>query len=200
MNAPEPRYQVNQLTLDPRVKFDREFAAHLRPGQGTANEAVQLAQKPLDAHYLLVGRMRAGEPEYAWLIPNLTQEQTSRSAFALPVHTDWVKDAADLGEDALRLSRLRAWLRLESPANPGMFPYRLALRNDKTGLVQTDGILRAGEAFGLVIHAAEEEVARGIQRRYAYVFVVDSFGNSTLLSSSFAWPATPTSGSSRWRW
>ena len=29
MNAPDhPRYQVNQLTPDPRVKFDREFASH----------------------------------------------------------------------------------------------------------------------------------------------------------------------------
>lgn len=27
MNAPEHRYQVNQLTPDPAVKFDREFAA-----------------------------------------------------------------------------------------------------------------------------------------------------------------------------
>ncbi len=174
----------NRSRLFVQIPPDREFAARLRLGEGSTNDAVLVAHKPSDALYLLVGRVRAGEPEYAWLIPNLTQEDTAGAPFALPVRTDWLKESADLEEQALRLRGLRAWLQLESPADPGMFPYHLTLRNDKTGLAQTDGIVRGGEGFGVVLRAREEDVARGIERRYVYVFVIDSFGNSTLLFPS----------------
>jgi len=46
MNAPEPRFQVNQLTPDPAVKFDRELAeqyilyAHRLAARGYVQAAV----------------------------------------------------------------------------------------------------------------------------------------------------------------
>jgi hypothetical protein len=62
-----------------------------------------------------------------------------------------------------------------------MFPYRFALRDSETGETRTDGAVKAGEVYGLVLCARPEELERGVERRYVYVFAIDSFGDSTLL-------------------
>ena len=130
---------------------------------------------------MLAGRLNAGRREYAWAIPNLTEDDTAGAAFALPVRTDWVEDPPSLQEHALRLRRLHSWLRLQPPADPGLFPYRLALRNAATDDVRTEGPLRDGEGYGLLLRASDEDLERGVERRYVYVFALDSHGNSTLL-------------------
>jgi hypothetical protein len=167
-----------------QIPPDRELAAELRLGEGSVNDGVRIPLKPTDAHYLLTGRVKGVQTEYAWLIPNLTQGDGSSGAFALPVRTDWLRTAAALEEAVLGLHRLRGWLQLESPVNPGLFPYHLGLRNAKTGDIRADGVIRAGESYGLVLRAEPKELERGVEQRYVYVFNIDSFGNGTLLFPS----------------
>ncbi|NIM15428.1 MAG: hypothetical protein GTO45_25920, partial [Candidatus Aminicenantes bacterium] len=52
----------------------------------------------------------------------------------------------DLRKNLLRLVKIRAWMQLSSPTDRGDFPYRLALKNSKTGEVKTRGPLMEGES------------------------------------------------------
>jgi hypothetical protein len=164
-----------------RVPPDNELVAALQLGAGSGNDGIEVAANPTDAHYLLVGRLAGGGAEYAWVIPNSTQEDTSDGAFALPLRTDWIKEPPRLEEQVLGLRRLRSWLQLAAPAHPGLFPYRLALKNAETGKTRTAGVVTDGEGYGLVLQARPEDVERGVECRYVYVFALDSYGNSTLL-------------------
>jgi hypothetical protein len=163
-----------------------ELAAELKLGAGTENDAIARAASPGEAQYLLVGRWRGGEPEYAWVRPNASQE----NALALPPRTDWVetpapdaieRTAGALEDQALRLAKLRSWLPLGAPADEGRFPYRLALKNVASGQVRTDGTLLKGESYGVVLQANPKDLAKSVEKRFVYVFSIDSFGNSALI-------------------
>ncbi len=41
--------------------------------------------------------------------------------------------------------------------------------------------VKEGEQFRFMLRASEDSLKRGVEKRYVYVFVMDSFGNSTLL-------------------
>ena len=139
------------------------------------------------AQYLLVGRIAAGGLEYAWVLPNTTQEALQNSA--LPVRTDWVATSGrdsvagpQLDDLALRIAKLRAWLRLESPPDDGRFPYRLALKNTRTGALLTEGPVHDGEGYGLVIRADSASIHPSrVEKRRVYVFAIDSHGSGVLL-------------------
>ena len=82
---------------------------------------------------------------------------------------------------ATRLAAIRTWLQLESPPDSGRFPYHVALKNSATGQLHTDGTVREGERYGLVL-ALDEALARGpAVPRYVYVFALDGMGKTTLL-------------------
>src|SRR6185436_17411952 len=38
-----------------------------------------------------------------------------------------------------------------------------------------------GESYGLVLQADEKDLKEGVEKRFVYVFSIDSFGNGTLL-------------------
>lgn len=156
----------------------QELVAELEQGRG---EAFSLAKQPADAQYLLAGRIGAGErAEYAWITPNGTQADAGVAA--MPIRSDWTTEAAELEGQAFRLGRLRAWLQLQPPPEPSIrFPYRLALRSAETDAPRTEGVLRQGDAYGLVLRASQEDLDRGVERRYVYVFALDAYGTGTLL-------------------
>ena len=153
------------------------------------NSGVTIVSSPREAPYQLVGRVQGKNVEYAWIRPNVLRKEAEETS-PLPVRTDWVattdgqasaKVAGQLGGFALRLGRLQSWLQLQTPPDEGRFPYALALKNAKTGILMTEGTTSEGEEFDLVLHAPEEALKQGVEKRYVYVFSLDSFGDSHLL-------------------
>lgn len=174
----------------------RALAAALDPGGDPLAGAVQRADRPEDADYLLVGRLRDGAVEYAWSLKNVTESEAPRH-FPMPIRTDWVSPdraagdptsglSAGLKRQTARLSRLQGWLTLKGNAEGERFPYSLALLHAGTGRVVGQEDLLDREIYGLVLRAEPDrlrEVMRawGVERRFVYVFVIDTHGKSTLL-------------------
>ena len=156
----------------------------------TKISTIEVAAAPQQAQYLLVGRAQDKGIDYAWMLPALTRPGTELDS-PLPARTDWVSApdthgslkaaAGKLREFAQRLGRIRAWLQLEAPPGEGNFPYILVLKNIQTEKTLTEGTVSQGEQFRLVLQAEEAALKRGVEKRYVYVFSLDSFGNSTLL-------------------
>jgi len=148
--------------------------------QLSAAAPIEIVERAEDADYVLAGRFARGRIEYAWVRPNAGRGD--RRASGLPLRTAWITDAGDaalvLRDAVLRLHKIAAWNRLESPPQ-SQWPYRLALRRATDGqLVDDGGRVAANETYTLELHAAAP--AR-IERRHVYVFAIDSYGQSALL-------------------
>ncbi len=162
----------------------QELAAALKPPA-----SVEPVKRRADAQYWLCGRANGAAAEYAWVLPNATEESVREmgSRLPLPLRTDWLPDsngaAASLDEKARTLARIRGWLTLESPPAADAFPYHLALRNAETGAFHTAGDVHGGENYKLFLQADEAalKAAKNLTRRWVYVFTIDSFGECTLL-------------------
>jgi len=70
---------------------------------------------------------------------------------------------------------------MEGPPDSGAFPYHLALRQATTGKLLTQGLVYDGERYGLVLHADSAQLSPWLERRWVYVFGIDSRGKSVLL-------------------
>lgn len=155
----------------------------IQVGRGTRRDGVEPTDRPEDADYVLAGRLAGDRLEYAWLRPEgsaADQEMT-----ALPVRTAWHpgeggEAAAELQRAVLRLRKIHAWHRLETPAG-GEFAYELALRRVADGAVKREGRLVGKERYDLVLLRKGTAPAGTVKPRYVYVFAIDSQGKSTLL-------------------
>ncbi|HEV3331643.1 MAG TPA: caspase family protein [Bryobacteraceae bacterium] len=167
-----------------------ELIAALHPAPG-----VEIAKQRGDAQYWLGGRWSGEALEYAWLLPDSTDEGARQMGDRLPLppRSDWFAGgsseaeaqtaAVSLSEKSRLLARIRGWLTLESPPSQDSFPYHLVLRKADTGDFHTTGDLRDGETYKLYLKADEAalKAAKNLARRWVYVFVIDSFGGCTLL-------------------
>ncbi len=186
------RRQISPTGLFVLLPAPTRLVRGIEIGAGTDHSAVERTTDPARADYFLVGRLRGGRVEYAWIRPTITRAEQGRAA--LPLRSDWypllgsepgeadhVPAARPLEEAVLRLARIRSWLALESPPG-GDFPYHLALQAaGKESAVKTGGTLPAGTRYGLILQACEQDLLRGVVPRFTYVFSIDSFGKCTLL-------------------
>jgi caspase domain-containing protein len=163
-----------------------EVGALLNLGARSENDAIEVLPSREHADYLLLGRARGGSIEYAWVRPLVTGAEAGLTA--LPARSEWValNDgpetlATALRQQALRLGRIRSWLQLDSPANARSFPYHLALENTVTGEIRTTGPTRDEERYDVVLTLDEAMAREPLERRFVYVFALDSDGRSTLL-------------------
>ncbi len=165
------------------------YLRRFKLGPGTPNDGVQPVFDPEQADYLLAGRFHDGKIEYAWIRPDGAADRRAKSP--LPVRTSWrpagapdpdsERDAAEnLEANLLQIVKIRAWYQLSGP--PGQeFPYDLALRGLKNHLdVAPEGSLLGGERYQFVLRHNSRPTG-SIVRRYAYVFTIDSQGDSSLL-------------------
>ncbi len=138
-----------------------DLAAALHPGS-----SVEIVKQRPAAHYVLFGRSSSGGPEYAWVLPDASDDKVRdiSGRLPLPLRTDWIADAgseatqnasASLNEKAKLLARIRAWLTLESPPGQESFPYHLALRNMDTSQFYATGDMRGGEKYQVYLKADE---------------------------------------------
>jgi hypothetical protein len=154
-----------------------------------AAEGVEQASSAEEADYVLAGRFTGRHLSYAWLRPSV--KKSDRRKTGLPLRTAWIAErknnsrlrdtAPTLHASLLTLRRIHGWQLLESPPSD-RFPYRLAARRARDGMLVTGGgALIGGEKYELVLRAISQPLPAHIPKRYLYAFVVDSNGKSTLL-------------------
>lgn len=189
---------LDKLTLNEKIKPTillnlpptRELKAELHLGEGSLNNSIKIVAKPAEANYFLMGRWQQDHVEYSWVLPNIASEQAAN--LPLPMRSDWrpcgagpdeIGATARILEDKiLRLGKIKAWLQLEAPPERSPFPYRLALRNIETQKINTSGKTIKDENYELLLQTDPDQLNKGlIKPRYIYVFVIDSFGKTTLL-------------------
>lgn len=141
-----------------------------------AAEGVELTFGPLDADYVLAGRVSSGEIEYAWIRPGVTVADARTSS--LPSRTAWTASASELGIALTTLQRIHGWLDLESP--PGAVAYyHLGIRRAADHTLIRDGKLLGEREHYLVLLANQS--LRNVYTRFFYAFVVDSAGAGILV-------------------
>jgi hypothetical protein len=147
-----------------------------------ARSPIAVTDDPLQAQYVLAGAIDGKTPRYCWMLPNATRADTE-GASPLPVRSDWFADApADsLRQRALALAKVRGWLQLEPPPDDGFFPYTLHLRSVQTGELHTADRVVEGESYDLVLQADPKRLAQAVERRYVYVFALNTWGESVFL-------------------
>ena len=196
-----------------------EIKAALNLGRSSKNNAIELVARPEDANYVLVGTVRDGAVRCAWVLPNAAADANTSP---LPVRTFWFPTngqpdgsatvvARQLEDAALRIGKIKAWLKLESPDDAGRFPYKLAFKNTATGKLMSSEeikietsnetgrqqvrtvlpVMKGGEEYSAVLHADPEALKQGVEPRLIYVLTMDSSGHGQL-----AWPR-PGQGNSQ---
>lgn len=152
--------------------------------RGQAPEAavpIVTVDRAEEADYILAGRFDQAALGYAWVRPLSTAADRAESA--LPVRSEWEKPDVPRAVFALaktveRLQRVLAWQLLESP--PGTaYEYRLAVRRARDRELLTKQI-EGGDSYGIALRIRPGQTSSAASR-YVYIFLVDSFGRSTLL-------------------
>jgi len=159
------------------------------------NNAIQATSDGSDAQYYLTGRWNNNQLEYAYVLPQITTKDTNLQN-TMPVRTDFIKLAADesivaktsdsLQDFTLKLAKIKAWLTLAGPPDDGAFPFYLALKKGKNSKnLLTAGDVYNGDTLSLTLVADKENISNWDgNKRYVYVFTIDSKGTTTLLYPS----------------
>jgi hypothetical protein len=164
---------------------------------------VSLTKSLENADYFLLGRISSsGAIEYAWARPSVTQEDLrSReglhhheqpvSLSGWPRRSDWsavdqsalvTAVARKLTQQGLDLARIAGWLQLQTPVPDDFFPYSIALRDENGDLSEVD--LTAYHTYKISLRRDPLSRQTSVTPRRVYIFVVDSFGKSTLVYGS----------------
>jgi len=170
-----------------------ELRQAIKLGPGTNRLSIELTKSPLEANYILAGRVNGDNIEYAWLRPGVTNQDKQKGSNPLPIRTDWTVANTDnsataekLEEQAVTLSRIRGWLEIQA-ATSQSFPYTLALRKTGTDQVVRQGDVQEGVKYDLILVGDEAALKRlqddnqRVKQRRVYVFAIDSHGDSALL-------------------
>jgi hypothetical protein len=156
--------------------------------------AVAIVDNSKGAQYELVGRARMEGArvtlEYAWMLPAVLQGDRADESTAMPSATCWTGRKTttcppavnDLESLALRLSKIRGWLKLTSPLVAGSrdFPYRLELRKVGTNTRATSTLV-TGDRYNLLL-VSDDPQPRNIFKSafYVYILNLDASGRSTV--------------------
>lgn len=173
------------------LPLSTELARTLNQELKDYNHSITISTAVEGCHYILVGRYRGKQIQYAWVLPNSNTKNETNSS--LPLRTQWQdthpigmglqKTAEFLNDSILQLERIRAWHQLSAPPDNGRFPYHLALKNANTHHITTTGPLMEGETYGLILRANPDPLTSqdNIEKRYVYVFSIDNYGKASLL-------------------
>ncbi|HEV7669745.1 MAG TPA: caspase family protein [Thermoanaerobaculia bacterium] len=157
------------------------FARRLEVGPGTANDGIEPVSDPAEAAVLLAGRWIDSGAEFSWFRPDASNRD---SLDALPPQTPWRRlespEENELRADLYHLRKIQGWLSLTSPPE-GAFAYQLALEPTVGPKLESEGVLREGVLYDVVLHLRPGFPPARVRPRHLYVFSIDSEGNSTLL-------------------
>ncbi len=144
------------------------------------------------AQYYLSGRWHNNQLEYAYILPQVSGQDTAFD-LTMPLRTDYFKfENTDSGKTAiadslveysLRLAKIKAWLTLSGPPDDGSFPFNLRLKNAATNqIIYNNQEVKMGDILGLVMETDNENVSSWDgSKRYIYVFNIDCKGKMMLL-------------------
>ncbi len=153
---------------------------------------VAITTDPNEADYHLVGRWRNNKIEYAFINP-IRLYESGESESQLPLRTNFFSIDKNTGGEAaiadsleiymLRIAKVKSWLTLPSPPDDGSFPFSFALRRSSTGELITNGQeVKYHDTLGLVFTVdLDNELYWDRNKRYTYVFSIDSKGEMLLL-------------------
>lgn len=187
--------------IKPRLSILAPVAQELKLNFEENAGIVTVVNSPSSADYVLIGRFDGTKGlEYAWASPGTSGDDLARQTRqardagktpllpARPVRTDWLpisgqpqsfqSASQSLAESARKLALIVGWLELRSPAGES-FPYHLIVRDSQTGAESSGGELHGGRDYKLALR--REASASPVEPRRVYVFVIDSFGQGTLL-------------------
>jgi hypothetical protein len=184
----------------------RDLIAKLAVGARSENDAIEVTPDQSAAQYWLVGTELGGVIRYTWVQPNAVR--ASSSANALTVRGDWLtadKDTLDrvaqeLTAQITTIAKDAAWMNLSAPPDAQDYPYHLELRNTSTlkTITGTDlgpavgnmtahaqrlrmDQVKEGESYDVILKADPNAFSSYVPTRKAYVFAIDSEGQSILL-------------------
>ncbi len=178
-------HDAGPVTLWAMLPPDPAIASSLRLGDGSPNPAVHVVDRPSDAVYLLAGRAEGGTLQYSWVFKDTLG--LAPDAIRLPVQTDWKDSGEQLTAIAVRLAHVYNWLTMVNPPGDGrIFPYRLGFEKAGTGQIATTRSFKIGEEYKFVFVAEPNELRQadesgGLEKRYVYVFLIDSNGQGSCL-------------------
>lgn len=155
--------------------------AALAIGPGTAHREITPLDDADGADYILTGRHAERQLRYAWVRPLVRNADLLKSV--LPLRSEWTTPRTaprQLKDAVLRLRAIRDWQLLESPPE-SRFPYHLDLRRNPDDELPKGAVVVGSEHYRLVLRAGSVMLPATVSPRYLYVFVIDSFGRSTLL-------------------
>jgi hypothetical protein len=170
------------------VPAPAELVGKLALGSGTANDALIRTEKGGEADYALIGRITGDGIQVAWMAQNRIKDMDESS---LPLRSDWraVSTSAEalrvlsasLEEDAQNLQIIKGWLNLRPKDDAdSSLPYHLAFKNIKSGRLTT-GPVQGDESYNAVLVRDDAAADSFSDDRRIYVFVIDSWGEGTLL-------------------
>lgn len=147
-------------------------------------EGVELVDGPQTAEYILAGRVRNREAEYAWIRPRALGRD--RESSAMPARSEWVAanqstTALVLRNDLRRIRRVHAWHDLPSPPPEHLSHYTAEIRDAETHELVTNGPLIAPKTYQVVLRLRSPVPLDPLYPRYYYVFMIDSYGKGVLL-------------------
>lgn len=158
------------------------------------NGNIDIVPSSADAQYWLEGRAINGTVEFAWVIPDSTEDpERSEHDLPLPLRSDWTPlqaapqsldhTAGELIDKAQRIGRLRSWLILPNPPGGlrGNFPYQLVFRQVGTDRYVTSGDVRGGSKYKICLQASPSNLRRPVVARWIYIFAIDHYGKGSLL-------------------
>jgi hypothetical protein len=170
-----------------------ELKQAIKLGPGTRRLSIEITKSPHEANYILAGRVKGNDIEYAWVRPGVAKEDKQKGSNPLPIRTDWTivntdpaAAAEKLEQQAVTLSRIRGWLEIQASTSQS-FPYTLGLRKAGTDQIIRQGEVQEGVKYDLVLVADEAALKRlqddnqHVKQRRVYVFAIDSHGDSALL-------------------
>jgi hypothetical protein len=178
----KPRLYIH---IPPSEEMFQKIKLHFE----TKNNAIAIVNNIEEAHYLLTGRFVEKNLYYSWLLPSVSKDDASYTS-PLPYRTDWLQHTQNnpdgiiekLGEFALRLGKIRAWLTLKSPPDMSGYPYKLSIKDVAANEFVTDGKMYEGKMYRLYLHATKEQMdSWRVGRRYVYVLTIDNTGKTQVI-------------------
>jgi hypothetical protein len=187
------------LDLPPSLEMRAALESSFRNGEG----GVAIAATRDTAQYELFGRYIAasGSIQYAWVlrsglteVTNAAKRSVDDQTVSLPPITDWTDSnslelsTSELKTMAMKLGKIRGWLRLPSPiaVESPEFPYRLEIRqrngSRRRTLLPGDEMFPNAE-YELVLTALPSALTnnRILPEFWAYVFHTDCNGNANYI-------------------
>ena len=128
------------INVPPSMRLRQEIAL----GKDTKRELIAVSDSAAEAQYVLAGRIKGAEVEYAWVRMGAASDDRLKPGSVLPVRTAWLAAgetvsaietcARKIEERAVVLGKINGWIEIQAPSSERDFPYKLSLRRVGAGV------------------------------------------------------------------